>query len=255
MKNKFWSIGLLLGNLALNLSILGVKSSQAAEFAINFDQGSGSLSFVESPLKGMGQETISLGDLYNYCTNFTCQESPQFELNYQISFVPNFTYPPEPETIVFPGVLPQSPDNITFEFNSGDLVGIYFGADLGDYGSQRQFEDGTQVYYVGFAGINFEGNQYRTSGLVFTEPYRLINIPIFDESGNIIGYRQELREIPELAESVSLDTSGTIEFETLEPIEAIPEPLTLLGTISAMGFAGVFKRQLKVRQEARGKRQ
>jgi hypothetical protein len=239
MINKFFKTGLIFGNLALSLAILAVKSSQAAEFTLNFGLGSGKLSFEESPLTAIGRESITLADLYNYCQNFACQESPQF--NYQISFVPTFNLAPEEITLQGYAL-----EDITFEFNSGNLVGIsLFQSDQEAYsfgGFEGELpEELLGINYLGFAGITLDRDQYSYSVSVYSEPYGIVNE--YDEFGNII--YSYIDDIEEFVDGEFFEQSGTIQFNTVEPIEAIPEPsLTFLGAMSALGFAQLCKRKL-----------
>ncbi|ACK69967.1 hypothetical protein PCC7424_1527 [Gloeothece citriformis PCC 7424] len=232
MSKNFVKTGLLFSNLILGLAVCDLKPIQAAEFSFEFGNGTGKLAFEESPLTGIGQESISLNELNNYCSNFTCTSSPDFF--YQISVIPDFRFPPD--QVVF-----NSPNNsdVTFEFNSGKLVGINLLESLQTFPNKRFEEDLLEIYYVGYAQFGLEGNEYGYGITIFSEPYELI--PFYDQFGNLLGYEVGEFLLGQLAEGDYIEEFGTIKFKTIEPV---PEPLTILGAMTALSFGSMFKRKL-----------
>ena len=100
----------------------------------------------------------------------------------------------------------------------------------------------------GSSGLDLLNNSYQAylSGVAYFTSQGCAPDYIFDDEGNIIGgdcyYEVSVRE-------VSLTDSGAISFTTNDPIERIPEPLTIIGTGTAIGFGTFFKRQIGKKQQ------
>lgn len=109
--------------------------------------------------------------------------------------------------------------------NLGFLVGVY-GESSGSFG----FGDGRYCNEFGgcFSGYGnytllLNGDQYDLSGVIYFEEYNIF--------GELV--RQD---------SDSLDYgSEPIYFDQIQPVQSVPEPLTLLGVATALSFGTVFK--------------
>lgn len=232
MLRNFVKTGFIVGNLVLGLTVCNVTPIQAAEFTFKFDDeyydmGYGSLSFKESPLTGVDGETITLSALYDYCNNYSCQELPQFDYQYLYPL----PFGMGDQVLEF-----GSSSDVTFEFDSGYLTGIF----LSEKQDFSEFNGRSYAESDGFVELSLNGDTYNLFGFAITKFYELDYEPVYDEDGNYIGYEEVLTLI-ETSEVNFADGSGAIEFTTIEPV---PEPFTILGAMTALGFGGIFKRKL-----------
>ncbi|WP_239005439.1 PEP-CTERM sorting domain-containing protein [Gloeothece citriformis] len=228
--------GFLVGNLVLGLAVCDLKPIQAAQFSFSLaddylGEVSGSLSFKESPLTGVGKETITLSALNNYCNTYICQELPEFTTEFPPYYLP---LSDGSQDIQF-----GSFDDVTFEFTSGYLTGIF----LSERQNFTSFE-GRDPRFVseteGYLEFSINRDTYDLSGLATVKRYQLSFEPVFDDDGNYL-YDEEVLTLIEEFDLVLPGGSGEVEFSTTEPV---PEPLTILGAMTALSFGSMFKRKL-----------
>lgn len=229
--------------LALNLALIQSESAQAAEFSFSFEipnppydiynisPGGGTLSFESSPLTGVGAESIKLSELNNYAGSQT-----QFDFGFS-------TYSP------FLGNGQTLPDNFqislndaTFKFQSGGLIGIVAEGSTNNVPSPANID---ATVYLSLFNASYSTSYDYTETIVET-----VDVPVFDDQGNIIGYQPEYQQIQNQYAGISY-VSGDIGFTTIERIEAVPEPLTMLGIGTACGFGSFFKRELNKKKKGK----
>ena len=237
MMNCLYKFGLIAIGSAL-LAGWEANPVQAAYFQFSLesdtsDENSGELSFQGSNLTGVGRETTSLNELNEYYQeNSESSKPPLFYLNY--STIPPFfdTYKVD---LSYDG-------NAEFIFQSGELVGIkqenasrsdFYSVD-GRYGSIYSFDGYVELSLLG------DVNEVRLVGEVTESYLEDIYDPVADD------YSLEYVDTTYPTEFTTF--SGAIEFTTIAPVtsaEEVPEPLTLLGTGTALGFGIYFKRKQK----------
>lgn len=198
---------------AVGLIGLTLNSAQAASFEFTLENANpdlppGTLSFDDSPLTGIGMETVELSQLEN--ANFFLQATA----------LPVFIVPVD---VIFAN------NEATFSFNDGELTGIFSESSAFFEGSSSGGSAGVTIDVT----YNFElqGDTYQqfVTGTQSFSGFDAQTGEFFDE---IITFNNEL------------EASGKIFFTTIEPVAAIPEPVTVLGTATALGFGTFFKRKL-----------
>lgn len=227
--------------LALYTAFVEFKPAQAAQFGFDFGDsyngGTGSLYFDTSPLKGVGTESISLSEL--------AQGGSLIYFGYSYN-----GYNPLSDGVDIYNAyvtINSSLDDPTFTFESGNLVGIEL-LDAGSAGISGGTGKYGPPYYssTGTLGLSFKGNTYETLLDYHTTVIDLVSVPIYDDDGNLINVVLQEKVIDEFDISSHPFTSGNINFTTIHPIVGVvPEPFTILGVGTALGFGSFFKRELR----------
>lgn len=218
MKDRLTQLGFLILGSTLLLSA-HIQPTQAASFEfslINNDGsgsfGVGSLSFTESPLTAIGSEEVALSQLPNASFNYFFSSS-------------------------IAGVLPiigysgfvGSPSSVLFKFEGGDLIGMTFRSEVVPVDST--------FFPGGSTGVSVTGNaQLSVAGAYYTDNFSGVSV--------YGGYDPSTGEFFEVTNPINNYSFGRVNFTTIEPIAAIPEPLSLLGAATALGFGAFFKKRL-----------
>lgn len=211
-----------IGAAYLTLTMM-VEPSQAATFGF---QGEGStsvygyLEFTQSPLTGIGRETVSLDDLQVVNYQFILQDR-NLDINGN-------------DGLILYGI--PTIETILFDFQDGNLVGLHLQTPvipIDGYG----YYYGT--HYIGTASFAANGDTFTTDikgigsgyGTIYEDPEQILTYYEFPFD---FSYTQQLT------------------FTTIEPIKpvdpiGVPEPLTLLGAATALGFGTLFKKSLSSR--------
>lgn len=248
--------------LTLNLAFIQSQSAQAAEFSFTIDSsGYGSLSFEVSPLSGRGTEQISLSQLKNYAVGKSAT-LPSFSSDFS-SNASNPAYNPRVGINdfyipVFFTADSNTSINPIFTFNSGELVGIE--ADLGTSGnfSYSGGEFGIPGFNTGYTftmsgnfSLLLDKSNYQLNLNAQSVSQSFEYVTIVDENGYPTGDYDIIRGEPMTSDRSYTSQEGLIAFVTLDPIPtAVPEPLTMLGVGTALGFGSFFKRELKRKQKS-----
>ncbi len=202
--------------------VFSIAPSYAALFYFEMDQGKGELSFTQSSLTGKGRETATLSELGNV------------HFNYLFNSPNNPT--PDPNFIVYSynssSITSKLLNPVSFEFSSGDLVGIELTSH--DSNSGTFFPGGlvtSKDYYIEgiltITGDSFEEKQSGSTEVHFVDGSTIV-------ADNFIP---------------STVSSGKVSFTTVTPIAAIgvpePQPLSILGSITLLGLGVGFLRKAK----------
>lgn len=210
---------------AIGLALVNIEPVRAASFEFdledefkNFFSGEGVLTFDDSPLTGRGIETAELSELENPTFSFfSLIPSPEFSVG-GLGGVLSFSNISDP-TI-----------EATFEFNNGELSGIFFeppSVNVRERVSPERPVQGqttTELDYT--VDTFFIGNKYQQS-ISGTRTF------LFDD-GNII---------EDINPRNRLYVDEQIIFTTIEPVTptleppttAVPEPSVIFGIGLAMG--------------------
>lgn len=207
-----WSTVVASTATVMSLTWGSFASAQAAEFKIKIgNRGNGSLIFQESPLTNTGTETLTLSQL----TNFT------YSIDYSSNDAPGVGY------YVFSNDEFYSPST-QLVFEDGELVGIYDSVEYFPY--YETFYGGSQSYTIdGVYSFELKGDLFREA---FTG---------VQSSG---GFDYETEEFYSYENDYDNATFALlpITFEKVVPLEPIPEPVTLLGTGTAIALGTMFKK-------------
>ena len=230
MINRLHKFGLIAVGSAL-LAGWEANPAQAAlfEFYTEYPDAEGELYFPDSNLTGVGRKTTTLNELNDYYQDSgSNEEPPRFYFDFE--YVPPFG-DASGENLSYDG-------NAEFTFRSGELVGI-----TKENASRTNVitAEGNFGFYSVFMGdlvLSLLGDRYEVLITGETTEYELTDDYLSDEPVYAqTTYPEEF--IPD---------AGEIFFETIEPAtsaEEIPEPLSILGSATALGFGIYFKRKLK----------
>lgn len=213
-------------------STIPVQAAEFSEFIFTFGNVDnvgdgyldGYLSFTNSNLTGRGLEFATLSQLPN-------------NTEYQIKYMTSFRISPEGSKLI--SLNTSAFSEPTFNFLNGELIGI------STEGSNGGFQDGRiagdLVGVIDANSVVSVQDTFFTASLIGTQSlFRIVR----DEDGN------ESLELISTGPYFAGLPSGEIMFDTTDPIEPIPEPLTILGTATALGFGAFFKRKLKPSQSS-----
>lgn len=215
-------IGAIATGTLLSLSVTNVEPLQAAGFSMEFlGGGQGFVEFQNTSLKGYGRETTSVSQIR--------QENSQPSLSAYLGDY--FGYYKDTEV---PFVYYSLPDDTTLDFNFGRLTGVNFVIEDDDYfvnsGPWKDFS----VEARGKTSFIATGDRYE---VLFTGTATITTGYITSE---IVSTTTTYNNDP--------IRSGSIMFNTREPIPldsaAVPEPLTCMGALTALGFGIAVKRKL-----------
>ncbi|WP_013324616.1 PEP-CTERM sorting domain-containing protein [Gloeothece verrucosa] len=204
------------------INMIALQPVQAASFKFNFvsyedplfSYGSGELSFDDSSLQGFGKETVNITELKNVNFNYFLTSK---------GYLGDVLY--YGRWITSDLDLAYNSD-IDLEFNNGELSGLFFNEyqnyTRGGYGGSIIYEINID-YKLAFEGKTFLESY---SGTEYSAGYDYNNDEFFEYTNDIS----------------ATGAYGTITFETIVPVEPVPEPLTILGTGTAIGFSLLFKK-------------
>jgi hypothetical protein len=216
MINLLTKSGLLVTVAAIGVGSLAIESVQAASFTFSFGAtGNGQLSFQNSLLTGIGTETINFFGLQQ------TDASALFNFNY--TAVPPVAFP-NPRQIEFSA---DASSNPLFTFEAGQLVGINYTTPNKPYrfsDSRRCGPTGGCFQGEGDVLIDLQGTTFRRQDDIISRE--------FTSAGQLVSTFNS---------TVTFD-SGRINFLTIAPVAAIPEPTTLLGIGAAVGLGGLFRK-------------
>jgi hypothetical protein len=220
MNSRFLATGLSL----TSLTFMFVESAQAAQFqfgygsSTSFDSsGQGGLFFQSSPLTGIGLETVQLSQLQS------------------ISFFTDFKGQPD----IAPGGRPllssYDRSSVSFNFNNGELMGLNFSTSTSfrGIGSSGGAIFGSKSV-DGIYDLLVQGDRYEQRFTGFQV------VSVFNAS---TGTFSEIRT----DHQNQLFASGSVNFRTIERVQAVPEPATMLGISAATGLGAIFRRRLNQR--------
>jgi hypothetical protein len=218
-------LGIASASAALCFAIARSELAEAASFTFKLLSGNGvatgeGVLYFEKPdipdfkgLSGIGREKINFNDFHELY-----QGQVGFDYKYTI-----------PNTTATSFTKVPWGGNPTFYFDSGNLIGMDLDSQTVpfDYGDCRDFPCSV---FIGTISYSIRGN---SSQELWIGTRQLIPNP-FDP--------------PEETPVNDFFNPGTIAFTTIEPIPpdraAIPEPMTVLGVGTAIGFGALFKRKL-----------
>lgn len=214
--------GIVIASVAVSLAFFSIEPALAASFDFRFQpQGSGgALSFNDSdaPLTGIGIETVNLSQIGN------------------ANFFFAFTGIPAPPVPPFPILTGFNRDNVTFNFSNGELTGINLQSQL-TY--DRTFVAGNSsgringVYSLLLQGDRYEQNFTGTTSSSTFDPQTNQFISTTNTFNNE-GFAQ-----------------GSITFNTIQPVRAVPESSTILGAVTAVGIGTFFGRKQSKKKAVR----
>jgi len=229
-------IALVSGLVVSGMAVSSVFApSYAADFTFSlpssgYSKNGGELTFTQSPLTGIGQETVSLSEL------------PDAEFYYYINTFNNPT--PQPDFIFYGyQTVPGSPPApISFNFNNGNLVGINLTT---SYSNKKNFS----LADYNFISANLTGTLTLT-GNQFQEAYTGSVYTVARDDSNLQNNCPPYP--PNYIVGLSCQTvnynnttvaSGTITFTTITPINpSVPEPLNILGATTGLILFGTVSR-------------
>lgn len=211
MFNQLLKVSSIVAISSLSLAVSSMESIQASEL-----EKEAFYVFAGGDSDGYVTGTISL--LYN---------NPNDLFILDASFKTGPLYPPftfaSPSSIVLEG-------DVSFDIDEfGFLVGVY-GSDNGEYtfGDGRDCgPDGGCSLGKGSYIVSLNGDQYTLSHTFTIQEYN-----IFGDFIDEYTY-------------TSIESQAEIGFYQIQPVEVVPEPLTILGAVTAMGFGTLFKKLQK----------
>ncbi|MCU0534154.1 MAG: PEP-CTERM sorting domain-containing protein [Hydrococcus sp. Prado102] len=218
----------------LSLSVVKVEPAQAAYFYLefmddlnndNYAIGNAIFQYENTSLTGIGQETISLSQLK--------QENKNSDNSFSLIMINNFFGGYYEETRS-PYIFYNFPDDTTLNLNNGKLTGINFAfeANYDNYSLDKYAStDGKGIVSFSGTGDRFE--------ILFTGTV-IFNQVDYSNTGQLITTTKTYNKDP--------IQSGSIRFaySQLSPPDtaAVPEPLTCMGALTALGFGIALKRKL-----------
>jgi hypothetical protein len=232
MLNKNIHLGITTASVTTFTLIAGIVPSYAADFRLSFDDFPqriiGQLSFTQSSLTGRGFESATLSDL----------KDAQFFFSY-----PSIEIPQDPftgETFIY-GFNSNSP--ASFKFDNGKLVGANFTASASQQGGFSTGGSNGAGYNV-TGTVNVTGDTYAeilNKGYVTYSTYDPDNPACLNNPDPNCAFSTNTVNFDN-----TLVNSGKVTFITITPItSAVPEPLTILGSITALGLGVSLKRKIR----------
>lgn len=208
MFSKFLKINSIIVLSCLSLVFSSQKSTKATSLE---KQAHYQFYFDDESLGGGGAVYLTYTDI----------EEPYLEIFtfFVTSLNPPFKFS-DPETIEITG-------DILFDINeSGLLVGVYGNGNEGyNFGDDKYCHlNNSCIFGNGSYSLLLNGDQYTISHTINSREYTGL--------GDLIGE----------STYTYLEHQGTIIFDQIQPIVVIPEPLTILGAITAIGFGTLFKK-------------
>jgi hypothetical protein len=229
MLNKNIRLGITTATVTTFTLIVGIFPSYAAEFRFSletyntndFGLNMGELSFNESSLTGIGEETAKISDLKDV------------QFSYQLF---DFSLG-APTGIGY--YVDNSSDAITFNFKDGKLEGVNL-TTSSSYSETFTFASYSSEYEISKAELIMKGNSYEERFTGYTKESGYQFDPTCDNTDPNCGFFEYINRYDN-----SVVQSGPIIFTTITPItSAVPEPLTILGTITALGLGVGLKRKM-----------
>jgi hypothetical protein len=232
IKNKLHQLeNITIPAMGAALSLMVAMSVEAATFSLSFSgdswDGNGSLSFDNSSITGVGEETILLNDLIN----------PDFSFNVFRAGAPILNA--------------SNLAGVSFRFWHGTLIGfthdLYFHESSlqqswGDWYSQGgiQFIDlSVDRNYQFIYGNN--SNYFRADDfdVAYSEQYYWngSQAQLVDPDGDGVGERNYTRQERQY-------TTALYDFEVVEPI---PEPFTIIGGLGGLGILGLSRLRKRIK--------
>jgi hypothetical protein len=216
-----------LNNIAINISIiLGTllitsHKVEAGSYSISgrdsFGSGNGQLSFDQSPLTGIGHESVKFNQLQNASFNFSYS-----------GYVPGISNIGSSLHYQNTGT-----DDTVFEFHEGSLAGII---------EPPRAAGGTNgFFYLGMSGgitvnvgftFSLDGNHYSIVG---------------DGTVTHAGFNVSTNSFYNYTFSIDENEVGELDFTMIVPLVSVPEPLTILGSLTALGLGIIFKRKVALK--------